>query len=145
MNIRFSITGRRLSLATPAYSLSMPATSGRGSCMNNSIQACVSKENEGPIPIGTYYILPSELSDPNLLGDLARRTQGDWGDWRVRLHPNGDTKTFGRDGFFIHGGDTSGSAGCIDVGGGVSGNNLTDRLRDAIQSSQVRIPVEVIR
>lgn len=145
MNISFSITDRLLTLETPAYSLAISATSGRGRCMNNAIQACVSKKNEGPIPIGTYYIVPSELSDPNLLGDLARRTQGDWGDWRVRLHPGNTTTTFGRSGFFIHGGDTSGSAGCIDVGGGLLGNNLTERLRNAIQSSQLRIPVEVVR
>ncbi|WP_417501168.1 tlde1 domain-containing protein [Marinobacter sp.] len=144
MKISFSITDRTLTLKTPANSLTIPATSGRGSCMNSAIQACISKKNEGPIPIGTYYIVPPELSDPNLLGDLARRTQGDWGDWRVRLHPDNRTATFGRDGFFIHGGDTSGSAGCIDIGGGIFGNNHTDRLRNAIESSQVRIPVEVV-
>ena len=113
--------------------------------MNNAIQACVSKRNEGPIPIGTYYIVPSELSDPSVPGDFTRRTQGDWGDWRVRLHPSRSTNTFGRDGFFIHGGDTPGSAGCIDIGGGLFGNNLTDSLRDAIRSRQVRIPVEVVK
>ncbi|WP_162629258.1 DUF2778 domain-containing protein [Moritella yayanosii] len=54
----------------------------------------------------------------SVVGDIMRRTQGDWGDWRIRLYPEKNTKTFGRDGFFIHGGDINGSAGCIDIGGG---------------------------
>lgn len=45
-----------------------------------------------------------------------RDLTGDWGDYRVPLHPNDGANTFGRDGFFMHGGDDPGSAGCIDVG-----------------------------
>ncbi len=40
----------------------------------------------------------------------------DWGEYRVPAHPNEGTNTLGRSGFFIHGGKTPGSAGCIDVG-----------------------------
>jgi len=40
------------------------------------------------------------------------------GDWRValHLHSSNATDTFGRSGFFLHGGRYIGSAGCIDVG-----------------------------
>jgi len=35
---------------------------------------------------------------------------------RSVLRENGDTETFGRGGFFIHGGTCAGSAGCINLG-----------------------------
>jgi hypothetical protein len=46
---------------------------------------------------------------------------GDWGDYRVPLHPASGTDTLDstgqpRGGFFLHGGKYPGSAGCIDVG-----------------------------
>ena len=47
---------------------------------------------------------------------FLRRLTGDWGHFRVPLHPAKNTKTFGRGGFFIHGGEYPGSAGCVDVG-----------------------------
>jgi len=40
----------------------------------------------------------------------------DWGHARVPLHPLSPTNTYGRDGFFLHGGIFKGSAGCVDVG-----------------------------
>ena len=40
--------------------------------------------------------------------------QGAWGNYRITIHPFTTTETYGRGGFFIHGGDQLGSAGCID-------------------------------
>lgn len=42
--------------------------------------------------------------------------EGDWGTHRIQLHPVKGTRTFGRDGFYLHGGDKPGSHGCIDIG-----------------------------
>jgi hypothetical protein len=38
-----------------------------------------------------------------------------WGNFRLTIHPYPSTETYGRGGFFIHGGSTPGSAGCIDL------------------------------
>jgi RHS repeat-associated protein len=68
--------------------------------------------NQGPLPPGLYSLKPSEVSAGGFMRDLL----GDWGRWRVPIKPQFGTDTFGRDGFFIHGGKRPGSAGCIDVG-----------------------------
>lgn len=85
---------------------SYPYTSGRDGVTNPSIPW------KGPIPPGDYTLDPNEISEGGWLRDLT----GDWGDYRAPLHPNDGTNTFDRDGFFLHGGDVPGSAGCIDVG-----------------------------
>ena len=44
----------------------------------------------------------------------------------------------------LHGGFIKGSAGCIDVGGGVFGNSLTDQLmRDILSDPDGSVPVIV--
>lgn len=40
---------------------------------------------------------------------------------------------YGRDGFFLHGGNFPGSAGCIDIGGGIHGDATTDFVRDELR------------
>lgn len=45
--------------------------------------------------------------------------------------------------FFLHGGDTEGSAGCIDIGGGIFGNGDTKMLKTIIEASRV-IELQVI-
>ena len=50
----------------------------------------------------------------------------------------------GRDKFFIHGGSIKGSAGCIDVGGGLTGDQGTDKLLNIISSSLINIDLEVV-
>jgi hypothetical protein len=85
---------------------------------------CESKPYEGPIPRGEYSSDTRELSNPSPIGDI-RRSLGnwaDWGDWRVPVHPLPGTNTFGRKGFFLRGGMFPGSAGCVDAGGGLFGN-----------------------
>lgn len=121
------------------------ATSGRGECRNVASEECQKAAFEGSIPIGAYYLDPKDIDDPNFLWDLGRRLRGDWGDWRIRLMPTKSTITHGRDNFFIHGGDTKGSAGCIDIGGGILGNQQTDRLKNDILSADHNILLEVIK
>ena len=67
---------------------------------------------QGPIPPGSYTLNPNEISR----GGWLRSLTGDWGNYRVPLHPDSNTNTYNRDGFFLHGGVDPGSAGCIDVG-----------------------------
>lgn len=75
-----------------------------------------SARDKGPIPLGEYALNTNNISEVGGLRYLARRLTGDWGHYRVPLAPTAETNTFGRDGFYIHGGDTPGSKGCIDVG-----------------------------
>ena len=103
-----------------------PITSGRDECMNNP--KCKESKNRGPIPPGLYQIRTSEISNPGVLGGLLRQSRGDWGDWRVPIHPRPRTNTYGRSGFFMHGGKWPGSAGCVDIGGGFFGSDKTDEI-----------------
>jgi hypothetical protein len=68
--------------------------------------------NVGPIPPGGYTLNTAEIS----AGGFLRSLTGDWGSHRAPLHPDASTNTYGRDGFFLHGGRRPGSKGCIDVG-----------------------------
>ena len=67
----------------------------------------------GPIPAGEYWIQPSELQK-NAWYRL-RNPRAGWGDFWITIHPFPGTETHQRGGFFIHGGATPGSAGCIDL------------------------------
>ncbi len=94
-----------------------PYTSGVPGVSDETIR------NQGPIPKGVYYLDPNKIVkyDPEKLNlwDLRREPSwplGSWGHYRVKLHPATETITHGRDGFYLHGGDTPGSLGCIDVG-----------------------------
>ncbi len=83
-----------------------PASSGRDGSQNFRMR------DFGPIPPGKYTLNPSEISE----GGFFRNLLGDWGQYRAPLHPQNGTETFDRDGFFLHGGEEPGSAGCIDLG-----------------------------
>lgn len=147
MELIFNISSGKLMVSTASFSFTISASSGRGACENNPSGACQAAAFEGPIPVGTYFIDPKDLSDPNLIGDIARNyrpdSPGDWGDFRVRIQPIGTTNTRGRDNFFLHGGGYSGSAGCIDVGGGLTGNRQTMLLKSAIKAAGGDIYLEV--
>jgi RHS repeat-associated protein len=122
---------------------SIPITSGKGTCTNNP--ACYARPSTGPLPPGEYTIDTRELSVPNVLRALARELKGgDWGSFRTPLHPDPGTKTLGRSGFFLHGGMFSGSAGCIDVGGGLMGDKNTEKLIKDLQADpDHKVPVRV--
>lgn len=66
--------------------------------------------NAGPIPEGTYWIRPDEISKAGFWRDRVA-----WGNYRITIHPFEKTQTYGRGGFFIHGGAVPGSIGCIDL------------------------------
>jgi len=68
--------------------------------------------NAGPIPAGVYWIRPDELWENAW---YKRAPTSAWGDYRITIHPFTTTTTFGRGGFFIHGGSVRGSIGCIDL------------------------------
>ncbi|MCU7966182.1 MAG: DUF2778 domain-containing protein, partial [gamma proteobacterium symbiont of Bathyaustriella thionipta] len=87
---------------------SYPYTTGQDGVTDASIPW------KGPIPPGTYSLNPKQISE----GGFLRNLLADWGKYRVPITPDSTTNTFGRDGFFLHGGKKPGSAGCIDVGGG---------------------------
>jgi hypothetical protein len=53
-----------------------------------------------------------------------------WGDYRIWLEPMPGTDTLGRGGFSIHGGASFGSAGCVDLAGGMNSFAAQYRLLD---------------
>ena len=74
--------------------------------------------NVGPTPEGSYYILVNEKRTKwNSVRTHILKHAG-WGDYGWSLHPEPRTETYGRSGFFIHGGSEWGSAGCIDLTNG---------------------------
>jgi len=121
----------------------IPASSGRGPYMNDS--DAEGSPSQGPIPRGNYTLKPSEIDDPPPWYDYLRnKFLGDWGDWRTPLHPSPGNRMGGRDGFFMHGGANPGSAGCIDIGGGLWGNANTNRVkRDLRNDDDDSVPVRV--
>lgn len=76
----------------------------------------------GPIPPGQYRIQPSQMWT-NRWYNLAPRAA--WGGNRITIHIFPGTQTYGRGGFFIHGGTHAGSAGCINLHG-----QMEDFVRD---------------
>ena len=68
--------------------------------------------NAGPIPEGVYWIRPDELWTNAW---YKRASTAAWGNYRITIHPFISTTTFGRGGFFVHGGSVRGSIGCIDL------------------------------
>jgi RHS repeat-associated protein len=98
---------RRVVAVIPAVS-GKPGSTGRDS----------NRRDYGPLPNGEYYLDPREIGRSSWLpfGNDYFPFWGDWENCRVALHPKRRTNTFGRSGFFIHGGTEMGSAGCIDVG-----------------------------
>lgn len=119
---------------------SMPASSGRPNCGCNA-----SDPDKGPIPSGGYTIDTTKVQQLTVWQTLKRNIRsGDWGSWNAPLNPNPGTNTYSRTGFYIHEGMFPGSAGCIDVGGGLYGNDLTKQLlRDILNDPDKRVPVLV--
>jgi Tlde1 domain len=75
------------------------------------------KKNEGGIPEGKYYIkLEEQRSITSPFSHIIKHHG--WGYYSWSIHKMEATDTKGRSGFFIHGGDNPGSAGCIDVTSG---------------------------
>ena len=66
-----------------------------------------------------------------------RNLLGDWGVYRVPLHPFPGTNTYGRENFFLHGGQKPGSAGCIDV------NACDTAIHDILKDHKGPVRVDV--
>ncbi len=104
------------------------AVSGAEGYQDSAHQAL---QNLGPIPAGMYLGPTSELQDRIREQSLTRwmaglvgggtwpGNQASWGNFRLWLFPLVGTATHGRSGFTIHGGWFPGSAGCIDLVGGM--------------------------
>jgi hypothetical protein len=110
--LRLRFTGDHLVMSGGSKEHSYPAYSGNGA--------------RAAIPKGRYWINPSELWERTGLGDVKRgfvelltgvdpAPYSAWGMYRITIHPYPGTKTGGRGGFFIHGGTSPGSLGCIDL------------------------------
>ncbi len=76
------------------------------------------KHNIGPIPEGQYWLAVNEkrCKSTSKYSHIIKKSA--WGDYSWSLHIDNDTETYQRDGFFIHGGNSWGSAGCIDIKNG---------------------------
>lgn len=103
-----------------------------------------------PIPAGEYWIQPDELWHCNAIRKLSFWLSGTscdssgWGQFRITIHPFPSTNTGGRGGFFIHGGNHVGSAGCINLGLGVS--QFVQDLRAALNGNEsCYIPLTVVK
>ncbi len=143
----FRISAHALTIRTQKKEFTVHATSGKGKYLNNNSIESQSASYQGVTPVGKYRIKPQEFSDPNIIIDLKRNIidGADWGDWRVRLHNKTDEgfNYYGRNNFFLHCGSKQGSAGCIDIGGSITGNTNTERVALVIKKSIKPILLEV--
>jgi hypothetical protein len=66
----------------------------------------------GPIPAGNYWVQPSQMWTNRWykIGSFDA-----WGNHRITINVYPGTETYGRGGFFIHGGEHLGTAGCINL------------------------------
>lgn len=96
-------------------------------------------KNVGPIPEGTYYILANEKRTKwnSVRTHILRHPW--WGDYGWSLHPEPRTETYGRRGFFIHGGSEWGSAGCIDL---TNGDSVLSAFLDGLCDCYIPVIVE---
>lgn len=112
--LELSFDGAQLTMGGGKKTYSYPAASGRPAkdgSFNYSKEAQMGGPG-GPIPEGVYWINPDELWINRWYKTGSRDA---WGNYRITIHPFKTTETFMRGGFFIHGGKTLGSAGCIDL------------------------------
>lgn len=142
-------------------SRSFKAISGRGEDEENNwgitkifdyTEEAQKEKSKGPIPEGVYSIQKDEsedISDQNLLKRIAnlfgRGTFPggvfSWGNKRWWITPEGDTETYGRSGFTIHGGNKYGSAGCIDLCRNL--NNFTGIIMNNESTSGNKVYLQV--
>ncbi|WP_442943564.1 tlde1 domain-containing protein [Nitrospirillum sp. BR 11752] len=113
--ISLSFNGRVLSMnGSPKGGYTYFGVSGRPND-NGEFDYSIPRQRmrrEGPIPEGQYWIEPSQMWT-NHWYNLAPSAA--WGFHRITIHIYPGTETYGRGGFFIHGGTHPGSAGCINL------------------------------
>jgi RHS repeat-associated protein len=121
----------------------LPEVAGRSSYSigaTTGVEGCQCDEtafDQGPIPDGDYFIRSAEINELTTWQTIKRNRPsfiggGDWGSRNVRINPLPGTQTHARSGFYLHEGMFPGSAGCIDAGGGLFGNEQTRRLFEDI-------------
>ena len=108
-----SFNGKRLALQGKTTQF-FPAVSGKKDPTLGFVYTIDRQKmgREGPIPAGEYWINFDELWENAW---YKRGSSSAWGNYRLTLHVFPATNTYGRGGFFIHGGSVPGSAGCIDL------------------------------
>lgn len=98
------------------------------------------QKNTGPTPEGNYWVDPSEIWENAW---YKSGSTASWGNFRVIIHPYPKTETWGRGGMFIHGGDTPGSIGCIDLTKYI--DDFIERLRKVTGGFRAcHVPLKVI-
>jgi hypothetical protein len=114
--LQLMFDGKYLRMTGGSKSYSYPAVSGKPDASGQFDYSVPRQKisNVGPIPAGTYWIRPDELDD-NYWNTYVPGFEKAWGRYRISIHPFTTTETYGRGGFFIHGGTVAGSAGCIDL------------------------------
>ena len=141
--------------------LSWPAVSGKEGYQSSEYQNI---KGMGPIPEGNYEVRQDKYSSMNIGSDILgtyypkiRRNLPEiirefmppklgswsggskaWGTQKINLVPDTDQEMYGRDGFFIHGGEIPGSAGCIDL------TNNNDNFMGTFLSLGRDLPLQVI-
>ncbi|HLK99330.1 MAG TPA: tlde1 domain-containing protein [Myxococcaceae bacterium] len=112
--IQLSFDGKKLTMKAGTKEYTYHAVSGKPQADGSFDYSgdAQKKPFQGPIPEGVYWIRPDELWE-NAWYKNGQRSA--WGNFRITIHPFTTTKTHGRGGFFIHGGERAGSAGCIDL------------------------------
>lgn len=123
--------GAQLTLAfAQGRTYTFPAVSGRpdGNGQFDYSQARQRLSGQGPLPEGKYWIRLDQMQENHWYRLFM--TTAAWGNFRITIHPYQLTETYGRGGFFIHGGSTPGSAGCIDLTGNM--DRFVNTLRDEL-------------
>lgn len=112
LSLHFDGSSLRMEGGSKEYSY--PAVSGKPDSRGQFDYSKVRQQqrNTGPIPEGIYWIRPDQLWENAW---YKRASTAAWGNYRITIHPFEKTQTFGRGGFFIHGGTVRGSIGCIDL------------------------------
>ena len=97
-----------------------------------------STANEGPIPQGKYAVDPANIEEFS--------ESDDWGSHRVRCEPYRATvdrmrNCFGivRTGFYIHGGNVKGTAGCVEL----NDNTVETEFFNKLKSHGQKIELEI--
>lgn len=85
-------------------------TTGKWEKDSQFVKSVVSKQTILDLPKS-----PIKKEEPHEFGDKTPTSEVAWGDYRWALKPKKGTDTFGRSSFYLHGGSTPGSIGCIDL------------------------------
>jgi hypothetical protein len=138
--LSLSFDGTKLTIMGAGFTKSYSAVSGQRK--NGNFDYSVERQKQkvsGPIPAGSYWIRPDELWTNAW---YKRGSYSAWGNYRITIHPRKNTDTYGRGGFFIHGGDTPGSIGCIDVAKDMD-QFIDDLMKQVGRDKSCHIPLEV--